>query len=251
MGGSTTKLLTNYELVRDMFIFACVSGLRYSDVVNLKCNCIEDNNTYISIVPQKTQKSGIRVNIPMGAEKDNIMRRIFWKYVSGKSENQYVFPRTKYDNPYPNQKINVILKDITKIETLKKQLSRKVSVQLISGDSIKKGTEEKKAISEVLSFHAARRTYATRAMKIIGDADQIMKVTGHLSKRVFSRYVGVNKNSLNKMQKLWNENSLKELSDEEYEKLTKDEKIQFLLDRKVNGEINEKEFNLKMKFLLR
>lgn len=88
-------------------------------------------------------------------------------------------------------------------------------------------------------------------MKIIGDADQIMKVTGHLSKRVFSRYVGVNKNSLNKMQKLWNENSLKELSDEEYEKLTKDEKIQFLLDRKVNGEINEKEFNLKMKFLLR
>lgn len=88
-------------------------------------------------------------------------------------------------------------------------------------------------------------------MKIIGDADQIMKVTGHLSKRVFSRYVGVNKNSLNKMQKLWNENSLKEPSDEEYEKLTKDEKIQFLLDRKVNGEINEKEFNLKMKFLLR
>jgi integrase len=251
MGGSSTKLLTNWELVRDMFIFACVSGLRYSDVVNLKCDCIEDNNTYISIIPQKTQKSGIRVNIPMGTEKDNIMRRIFWKYVSGKSENQYVFPRTKFDNPYPNQKINVILKDITKIKKIEKQLSRKVSVQLISGDKVKKGTEEKKSISEVLSFHAARRTYATRAMKIIGDADQIMKVTGHLSKRVFSRYVGVNKNSLDKMQKLWNENSLKDFSDEDFEKLTKDEKIQYLLDKKVNREISEEQFNLKVSLLIK
>jgi len=137
------------------------------------------------------------------------------------------------------------------IEKLAKQLSRKVSVQLISGDSIKKGTEEKKEISKVISFHAARRTYATRAMKIIGDADQIMKVTGHLSKRVFSRYVGVNKNSLSKMQKLWNENSLKEISDEAYEELTKEEKMQYLLDRKINKEISEKEFNKKMQRLIR
>ena len=87
-------------------------------------------------------------------------------------------------------------------------------------------------------------------MKIIGDADQIMKVTGHLSKRVFSRYVGVNKNSLDKMQKLWNENSLINLSEGEYENLSSEEKIQYLLDRKINNEIDINEFKNKMNLII-
>jgi integrase len=250
-GGLNKKILTNWELVRDMYVFACSTGLRYSDVINLKCDCIEDKGDYISIVPQKTQKSGIRVNIPMANNKDNIMRRIFWKYVSGKDPNQYVFPQTKFGNPYPNQKINLILKQICSCDLLKSQMSRKVSLQLLSGDKIKNGTEKKKPIYEVISFHSARRTYATRAMKIIGDADQIMKITGHLNKRVFSRYVGVNDKNLHKLSMLWNEKSLKGINNDNWEKLSNDEKMQFLLNQKINGEITERQFNIQMKKIIK
>lgn len=251
-GGDKVKILTNWELVRDMYIFSCVTGLRYSDVVNLNCDCIEDNGDVISIVPQKTQKSGIRVNIPMAADKDNIMRRIFWKYVSGKLPNQYVFPRTKFGNAYPNQKINVILKEICNSPNLCKILNRKISVQLITGDKIKEGTEGKKEIKDIISFHSARRTYATRAMKIIGDADQIMKITGHLNKRVFHRYVGVNEKNLDKLSKMWNESKM--LNEDEDDSInsskTPKELLVELNELLKDKLITKKEFETKRKEIL-
>ncbi|MBC7440086.1 MAG: site-specific integrase [Flavobacterium sp.] len=95
----------HFELTRDMFLFACYSGIRYCDIVALK----KDNfkNGVISIKQIKT-KIALKVPVNLQAKK------IICKYWNKRKEDENVFPSIT------NQTINRYLKkidEIAKVET--------------------------------------------------------------------------------------------------------------------------------------
>ncbi len=244
-GGVTKRIITNWELVRDMFIFSCTTGLRYSDVVKVKVTDYDYYLETLSITPQKTNKGGIVVRIPMGNEKDNILKNIWQKYSSGKSGNSFLFPKTKFGNDYPNQKANKILKEICKSKILIKQLNRTFTKNYVKGDELVVDKSGRKYLYDVISFHSGRRTFATRAMKITNNPEQVKKITGHLSDRIFNRYVGANKEDVKKVKNMWNSDILSESNDNN-ENLT----IEMLNEKRNKGEITNEQFIEMINILL-
>lgn len=241
-GGVRERLVTNWELTRDMFIFSCTTGLRYSDVVKVTVADYDFYQQSLQIIPQKTNKGGIVVRIPMSDESDNILKIIWEKYSSGKSSTSYLFPKTKFDNDYPNQKLNKILKDMCKTPILKKQLNRTFVKNYVKGEEVVTDMSGRKYLYEEISFHSGRRTFATRAMKITNNPEQVKKITGHLSDRIFNRYVGANKEDVKKIKNMWDESKLREKENEEVKKTDEDLAIEALNNQRSRGEITNEQF---------
>lgn len=70
------------NLTRDLFLFSCYTGLRYSDVINLKKDEVKKNR--IEIVMQKTNK---KIEIPLNKKAKEILRRF-----KGRKFAEQVFP---------------------------------------------------------------------------------------------------------------------------------------------------------------
>lgn len=85
------------ERVRDVFLFQCFTGLRYSDVFNLKRSDIKDN--HIEITTVKTADSLI-------IELNKHSKSILYKYKDIPFENDKVLP------VITNQKMNEYLKEL-------------------------------------------------------------------------------------------------------------------------------------------
>ncbi len=108
--GDINKLLIapvtgRLEKIRDVFVFACFTGLRYSDFSKIVNESIieKDGQTYLSFIPQKTNsisKSKVkRVEIPLVP----IVLQILQKY---KDTGAYALPVMS------NQKMNDYLKEL-------------------------------------------------------------------------------------------------------------------------------------------
>lgn len=91
--GSKTNTL---ELTRDLFLFSCYCGLRFSDVLNLKKDSINDNSINIKI-----RKTGKKMRIPLYHENNGILD----KYLD-KSNSDFVFP--KISNAAVNRNLKII-----------------------------------------------------------------------------------------------------------------------------------------------
>src|SRR5690606_18482152 len=87
------------ELVRDLFIFCCYTGLAYNEMNNLKKNHIIDGFDGNKWIQMKRQKTGKDISIPILPKATEIIL----KY---NSESEYVLPKMS------NQKINSYLKEI-------------------------------------------------------------------------------------------------------------------------------------------
>ena len=83
------------DKVRDMFLIASDTGLRYSDVVRLSA----ENITEEGLIKIQTQKTGETIYAPMTPR----VKRIFEKY-------DYQLPK-----PISNQKYNQFIKDIARM----------------------------------------------------------------------------------------------------------------------------------------
>lgn len=131
------------EKVRDMFLFSCYTGLRFSDALDLEISQIKQNNGNYSIYrPQN--KTGETLSIPLIPEAVEIIE----KY----NENERlitnkVFPRIS------NQKFNVYLKAISNLANIQKELTH----------------------------HIARHTCATTLLNRGVNLDIVSKFLGHSS----------------------------------------------------------------------
>ena len=82
-------------LSQRLFVFACQTGLRYSDIMDLKWEHIDEDFEAIS----KNQiKTGKKVDIPLNDEAKKLLKR-----VSLKRKSEYVFQ--KFSNQYINRKL--------------------------------------------------------------------------------------------------------------------------------------------------
>ena len=153
------------ELIRDLFLMAVYTGLRFSDFSQIKLDAIDDG---ILVIP-KTQKTGVGVEIPLKADALRIL-------------NKYgTLP------PVPsNQAFNSRIKKIAKAA----KFEGKVLISKTIG-----GVRTTKTYNryEVISAHTARRTMATLAYKMGSSSLGIMSVTGHTTEKSFLNYIKVTK----------------------------------------------------------
>lgn len=157
------------ERVRDVFLFQCFTGLRHSDVYNLKRSDIKDN--HIDIVTVKTADSLI-------IELNTHSRKILDKYKSYHFENDKVFPVVS------NQKMNDYLKELGELAGLNEPVR----------ETYYKGSRR---IDEVipkyslLATHAGRRTFVCNSLAMGIPAETVMKWTGHNDYRAMKPYIDI------------------------------------------------------------
>lgn len=157
---SDNKKLSN---VRDWFLIAAYTGLRFSDFSRLT----EDNikNDVISI---KTQKTGANVIVPI----HTIVKSILDKH-------GYNLPKVM-----SNQKFNEYIKDVCELAEIKEP----IIVEETRGNMKTRQSQPK---YKLISAHTARRSFATNAFLAGVPTIQIMKLTGHKTEKVFMKYIKI------------------------------------------------------------
>jgi integrase len=153
------------ERVRDLFVFGCLVGLRFSDFTNIKPeNIMKDGeDTYIYV---NTSKTGEEVIIPCHP----IVLEIFHKYQ--KNPNQ--LPRA-----LSNQKFNEYIKEASAMAGLKER------------GRLQSAPE--KELYECIGSHTCRRSFATNLYLEGFPIYDIMKITGHKTEKAFRTYIKVSK----------------------------------------------------------
>jgi len=157
------------ERVRDVFLFTCFTGLRYSDVYNLKTSDIKDN--HIEITTVKTADSLI-------IELNNHSKSIIEKYKEVHFENNKVLP------VITNQKMNDYLKELAEFAEINEPV----------GETYYKGNQRIDEVTPkhaLLGTHAGRRTFICNALSLGIPPQVVMKWTGHSDYKAMKPYIDI------------------------------------------------------------
>jgi len=152
--------------VRDVFCFQCFTGLRYSDVYNLKKSDIKEE--IIELTTIKTED-------PLQIDLNDYSRAILAKY---KDEP---FPGNKALPVISNQKFNVYLKELGQFC----ELNELETLVYFIGNERKEKTYQK---WELLTTHVGRKTFISNALFLNIPAEVIMAWTGHKDHKVMEKY---------------------------------------------------------------
>jgi len=167
-----------YQSARDLFCFSCSTGLRYSDIKQLKREHIYDDEIRIKVI--KTREN---LSIPL----NKYSREILIKY-------------SEYLKPLPNlsnQKLNKYLKEICQIAGIND------CIEIIRYKGAKR-IEETLPKYSLITAHTGRRTFVTLSLEKGMNAEEVKSITGHKDYKSFSRYVKVTeKRKILVMQKTW------------------------------------------------
>jgi len=172
------KLLPRQKIIKDIFVFGCTTGLRYSDIFLLTSkNFIRsEDDWYLKIKSLKT-KTFSHIKLPRYAVG------IFLKYEK-KDSNAAVFEKISLFN------YNKTLKRIGELanftNTIEVSREKQGKVQKI----ITKSDESKNRFCDKMSSHMMRRTAIT-TMLILGMPEHLVrKISGHShGSSSFNRYV--------------------------------------------------------------
>ena len=144
--------INRLELVRDVFIFSCFTGLAYIDVSNLTPDNIVtlDDKQWIMT---KRQKTSVETNVLLL----DIPKRIITKYGHKTYRDGKLLP------VLTNQKINAYLKEIADLCGIKKRLT----------------------------FHLARHTFATMSLSKGVPMESVSKMLGHTNIKTTQIYARI------------------------------------------------------------
>lgn len=156
------------DRVRDVFIFCCYTGLRYSDVENLKKSNIRNNKIYITTI-----KTSDRLEINL----NNVAQGILDKYKDVNTSNFKVLPVIS------NQKMNDALEDMA----IACGINIPVETTIFQGNKRITQTVPK---YKLVRTHTARRTFICKAINLGISPTIIMKFTGHKDYDTMKKYIG-------------------------------------------------------------
>lgn len=172
------------ERVRDVFLFCCFSGLRYSDVYNLKRSDIKPD--HIEVTTVKTADSLI-------IELNNHSKAILDKYKGVHFEDHKALPVIS------NQKMNDYLKELGELAEINDPVR----------ETYYKGNERIDTVTPkyaLLGTHAGRRTFICNALALGIPAQVVMKWTGHSDYKAMKPYIDIaddiKANAMNKFNQL-------------------------------------------------
>ena len=157
------------ERVRDVFLFQCFTGLRYSDVFNLRRSDIKGD--YIEVTTVKTSDSLI-------IELNDHSRAIFEKYKDVEFENDKALP------VITNQKMNDYLKELAELAEINEPVRQ----------TYYKGNERIDEVTPkyaLLGTHAGRRTFICNTLALGIPPQVVMKWTGHSDYKAMKPYIDI------------------------------------------------------------
>ena len=157
------------ERVRDVFLFQCFTGLRYSDVFNLRRSDIKGD--HIEVTTVKTSDSLI-------IELNNYSKAILDKYKDVAFEDDKVLP------VITNQKMNDYLKELAEMAGIDEPIRQ----------TYYKGNERIDEITPkyaLLGTHAGRRTFICNALALGIPPQVVMKWTGHSDYKAMKPYIDI------------------------------------------------------------
>ena len=153
------------DKVRDLFIIGCYTGLRFSDLSQLRP---ENINELGNMVKVRTQKTDEVVIIPLNSH----VKRILTKYGG------------KPPEAYSNQKMNEYLKDLGEEAKIKEDI-----IITATKGGVRQSETFKKW--QLITTHTARRSFATNAYLNNVPTISIMKITGHRTEKAFLKYIRI------------------------------------------------------------
>ena len=157
------------ERVRDVFLFCCFTGLRYSDVFNLKRSDVKEN--HIEITTVKTADSLV-------IELNNHSRAILDKYKDVVFENHKVLPVVT------NQNMNDYVKELAELAEINEPIR----------ETYYKGSQRIDIVTPkyaLIASHAARRTFICNALSLGIPPHVVMKWTGHSDYKAMKPYIDI------------------------------------------------------------
>ena len=157
----------NLEKIRDIFLFQCFTGLRYSDVFNLKKANIREN--YIEVTTLKTSENLI---IEFNKLSKNILER--YKDIEGEKALPVI----------SNQKMNDYLKELAELAGI----NDLVTTTYYKGNVRFEEITPKYAL---LGTHAGRRTFVCNALSLGIPPNVVMKLTGHSDYKSMKPYIDI------------------------------------------------------------
>ena len=157
------------ERVRDVFLFQCFTGLRYSDVFNLRRSDIKGD--HIEVTTVKTSDSLI-------IELNDHSKAILEKYKDVEFENDKALP------VITNQKMNDYLKELAELAEINEPVRQ----------TYYKGNERIDEVTPkyaLLGTHAGRRTFICNALALGIPPQVVMKWTGHSDYKAMKSYIDI------------------------------------------------------------
>jgi integrase len=150
---------------RDVFCFACATGLRYSDLNMLKREHIK--NDEIRLTVKKTKEL---LTIPLNSYSQSILARY-----------------SEMHKPLPvisNQNLNYAIKELCKLAGIDEP------IEIVRFRGIKREANVYPKY-ELIGVHTGRKTFATLSLEKGMSAEEVMAITGHKDYESFKRYVKV------------------------------------------------------------
>jgi integrase len=164
---------------RDIFCFACTTGLRYSDLDQLKREHIKQDEIRLTIKKTKEPAS-----VPLTKYSKDILS----KY----KELHRPLPKIS------NQKLNDYIKELCK----KAGISEPTEIVRYRGTQREAITYPK---YELIGVHTGRKTFVTLSLERGMSAEEVMTVSLHKDYQSFKRYVKVDEQRKKKaMARAWN-----------------------------------------------
>ena len=164
--------------VRDVFCFACTTGLRYSDLAQLKREHIKQDEIKLTV---KKTKELLRIPLTQ-----------YSKAILSKYEAMH--------RPLPvisNQKLNDYVKELCEFAGIVEP----IEIVRYRGTKREAITYSK---HELIGVHTGRKTFATLSLEKGMSAEEVMTITGHKDYPSFKRYVKVTEQRKKKvMLKAW------------------------------------------------
>ncbi|QUB50840.1 site-specific integrase [Prevotella nigrescens] len=157
------------DRVRDVFLFQCFTGLRYSDVFNLRRSDIKGD--HIEVTTVKTSDSLI-------IELNNHSKAILDKYKDVAFEDDKVLP------VITNQKMNDYLKELAELAGIDEPVRQ----------TYYRGNERIDEVTPkyaLIGTHAGRRTFICNALALGIPPQVVMKWTGHSDYKAMKPYIDI------------------------------------------------------------
>lgn len=156
--------------VRNLFLFQCMTGLRFSDVFKLHKNNI--NGEIITLTAKKTKKvTTIYLN--------ELSKKILEEY------KDFPFKDNKALPVLSNQKMNKYLKELCCFAGV----DTPVTISYMVGEELIEETYPK---YELVGSHCGRRTFVSLAIAKGATPEEVMRITGHSCYNAMKPYIGLN-----------------------------------------------------------
>lgn len=154
------ELLKNGSRDYMLFVIGINTGLRISDILNLKVSDVKDKS-HITITEKKTNKDKrFLINSQLKAEVD--------KYIENMSDGEYLFQSRNGTN---------------------KPISRVQAYRVLNGVAEKLGIEE-------IGCHTMRKSFGYFHYQINKDVALLQELFNHSAPSVTLRYIGVNQDNM-------------------------------------------------------